>query len=147
MLQISQFRIPIHHTDDQLRKSVSKALDVRPDKLGRIKIKQRAVDARKRTEILFCYTLLVEVREEDRVLHHMGRPGRIERAPDESYRELEEVGGAVSEGASVDPSSPAAPGKAKPSVVVVGTGPCGLFCGLLLARQGYNPILLERGKA
>lgn len=29
--------------------------------------------------------------------------------------------------------------------VVVGTGPCGLFCALLLAEWGYNPIVLERG--
>ena len=30
--------------------------------------------------------------------------------------------------------------------VVVGAGPAGLFCGLLLARKGYRPILLERGQ-
>lgn len=29
--------------------------------------------------------------------------------------------------------------------VVVGSGPCGLFCALLLAEWGYKPIILERG--
>ena len=29
--------------------------------------------------------------------------------------------------------------------VVVGSGPAGLFCALLLAESGYRPILLERG--
>ncbi len=29
--------------------------------------------------------------------------------------------------------------------VIVGTGPCGLFAALLLAEQGYNPVVLERG--
>ena len=29
--------------------------------------------------------------------------------------------------------------------VVVGSGPAGLFCSLLLAEQGYAPLLLERG--
>ena len=28
----------------------------------------------------------------------------------------------------------------------MGTGPAGLFCGLMLARAGYRPILLERGE-
>ena len=29
--------------------------------------------------------------------------------------------------------------------VVVGFGPCGMFCALLLARAGFRPIVLERG--
>lgn len=29
--------------------------------------------------------------------------------------------------------------------VVVGFGPCGMFCGLLLARRGYRPLIIERG--
>ena len=30
--------------------------------------------------------------------------------------------------------------------VIIGTGPAGLFCGLMLARSGYRPVLLERGE-
>ena len=33
----------------------------------------------------------------------------------------------------------------KPTVVV-GFGPAGMFCALHLARQGFNPIVIERGK-
>ena len=29
--------------------------------------------------------------------------------------------------------------------VIVGSGPCGLFCALVLAEAGYRPIILERG--
>ncbi|MBD0308727.1 MAG: NAD(P)/FAD-dependent oxidoreductase, partial [Microcoleus sp. T1-bin1] len=30
--------------------------------------------------------------------------------------------------------------------IVIGTGPCGMFAGLMLAQMGFRPILLERGK-
>ena len=29
--------------------------------------------------------------------------------------------------------------------VIVGSGPAGLFCGYMLARQGYRPVILEQG--
>ena len=31
--------------------------------------------------------------------------------------------------------------------VVIGAGPAGLFCALMLAEHGYRPILLERGRS
>lgn len=130
MLQISQLRLPVNHDDAALTRAVARELGVKEDKIRAVKIKQRALDARKKTEILYCYTLHVEVGEEASVLARVGVSGRIELAPDEEYRGLHDL-----------PLH-----QAKPRVVIVGTGPCGLFCGLLLARQGYKPILLERGK-
>ena len=43
----------------------------------------------------------------------------------------------------VFPKSGSQPLRQRP--VVVGAGPAGLFCALMLARHGYRPILLERG--
>jgi uncharacterized protein len=131
MLQISQFRLPIDHDGDALRFGVAKLLGVSPRDIISLSIKQRAVDARKRMEVLYCYTLLVAVTNETKALATAGKPGHVEVAPDETYRGLElEIIHAP-----------------KPRVVIVGTGPCGLFCGLILARQGFKPLLLERGKA
>ena len=39
-----------------------------------------------------------------------------------------------------------APDARSPRPVVIGTGPCGLFAGLILAQMGFRPIILERGK-
>lgn len=30
--------------------------------------------------------------------------------------------------------------------VIIGTGPAGLFCGYMLAKHGYEPLILERGE-
>ena len=33
------------------------------------------------------------------------------------------------------------------TVVVVGSGPAGLFCSLILAREGFKPLVIERGSS
>ncbi len=35
----------------------------------------------------------------------------------------------------------------RPRILVVGFGPAGMFCALFLARAGYNPVVIERGKS
>lgn len=30
-------------------------------------------------------------------------------------------------------------------IAIIGSGPAGLFCGLLLARAGFKPVIYERG--
>ena len=132
MLQLSQLHLPVDHSDADLHRAAAEAMGVADQAIVSLHVKQRAVDARKRKGVQFCYTLLIEVADEAAVLEHAGKPGHVELAPDETYR------GAV----GLEPQA----ASARPKVVVVGTGPCGLFCGLLLARQGFKPLLLERGK-
>lgn len=131
MLQLSQIRLPVDHSDDALRGAAAGALRVKAEALRSLTVKQRAVDARKRGEVLFCYTLLVEVEDEAKVFTREAKTGYVEAVPDEEYKG--QGAGSREQG--------------RPRVVVVGTGPCGLFCGLILARQGFKPLLLERGKA
>jgi uncharacterized FAD-dependent dehydrogenase len=48
--------------------------------------------------------------------------------------------------AAVEDTADAASSDPKPSVVIVGAGPAGLFCALQLALNGVKPILLDRGQ-
>jgi uncharacterized FAD-dependent dehydrogenase len=131
MLQVSQLLLPLEHSEEDLQKALLPLLRVRPADLRSVTVKQRAIDAR-RGHVQLSLTLLVDAGSaEAMVLKRLGRGGRVQSAPDETYREL--------------PATPTSMGRQRP--VVVGTGPCGLFCGLLLARAGWRPILLERGKA
>ncbi len=130
MLQISQLTLPVDHADADLRPALVKRLGIADKDLHGFTIKQRAIDAR-RQHVSFSYTLLAEVGNEPRVLKSLAKDTQIIPAPDETYREC--------------PPRPDHVVSDRP--VIVGTGPCGLFAGLLLARAGRKPILLERGKA
>lgn len=131
MLQISQLRMVLDHDEEALKAAAARELRVPVHFVRSLVVKQRAVDAR-RGNVEFSYTVLVSVLEEEAVLRRMAKNARVTSAPDETYIQLDGVP------ACKDP-------KTRP--VIVGTGPCGLFAGLLLARQGWRPILLERGKA
>jgi uncharacterized FAD-dependent dehydrogenase len=130
MLQLSQLLLPVDHSDEDLRRAILRVLRVKDADLKSIDIRQRAIDARRR-HVRFSYTVWVEVTDEPRVRRRAGKGGRIVAAPNQSYRQLPDT---------MPPLPDSRP-------LVVGTGPCGLFCGLLLARAGWRPILLERGKA
>ncbi len=69
------------------------------------------------------------MRNEAALLKRFAGDRNVSLAPDMSYR-------------FVTRAPPA--GASRP--VVIGTGPCGLFAGLILAQMGFRPIILERGK-
>jgi uncharacterized FAD-dependent dehydrogenase len=130
MLQVSQLQLPVDYTEVHLRAQLVDRLGIPEADLRGFTVKQRAIDAR-RGQVCFSLTVLVEVEDESEVLRRVDEKTRVVPAPDESYRQL----------AGVPVRQPAR----RP--VVVGSGPCGLFCALLLARAGWKPILLERGKS
>ena len=121
----------LDHDEEALKAAAARELRVPLHFIRSLVIKQRAIDAR-RGNVEFSYTVLVSVLEEEAVLRRMAKNTRVTLAPDETYAQLD--GFEVKQDVKVRP-------------VIVGTGPCGLFAGLLLARQGMRPILLERGKA
>lgn len=83
-------------------------------------IRRESIDARKKDNISLVYTVDFEC---DKEL-------KLPLAPQLEYVHVEK--GPI-------------PMQRRP--VVVGFGPCGIFAALILAQQGYRPIVLERGRA
>jgi uncharacterized FAD-dependent dehydrogenase len=130
MLRIAELKLPLNHSEPELRQAVLKRLGIGEDELIDFTVFKRSYDARKRSAILLIYALDVQVKNEAQVLARMREDRQVMPSPDTGYK-------------FVTAAKPA-PGTPRP--VVVGMGPCGLFVALILAQMGLNPIVLERGK-
>lgn len=135
MLRITELRLPLDHTEPQLRAAVVARLRIEPNALRGYAIFRRGYDARKKSNIVLIYTVDCDVGgpDDDTALlkTFQGDP-HIKPSPDTRYRFLGHA-----------PADFVATGRPRP--VVVGFGPCGLFAALILAQMGLRPIVLERG--
>lgn len=129
MLRLTEIKLPLDHTEDQLRAAILERLDIADAALLRFTVYRRAVDARKRSAIFLIYTLDAEVSDELVLLEKHNKNKCLTKSPDTGYHFVAR-----------------APERLTARPVVIGTGPCGLFAGLLLAQMGLRPIILERGK-
>ncbi|MCC6208543.1 MAG: hypothetical protein IT488_10385 [Gammaproteobacteria bacterium] len=129
MLRITEIKLPLDHPAAALRAAIVKRLGVADHELISYSVARRAVDARQ-PAIAFIYTMDAEVGDEAAILQRLKDERRISRVPDMSYRFVTR-----------------APAGSVRRPVVIGTGPCGLFAGLLLAQMGFRPIVFDRGKS
>ena len=130
MLRLTEIKLPINHPESEITAAILKRLGISSDQLIRYTIARRGHDARKPGAIAFVYTLDVETTNEQALLKRLRNDKHLSRTPDTQYH-------FVAHAPSHLPSRP----------IVIGTGPCGLFAGLILAQMGFRPIILERGKA
>jgi len=127
MIRINQVKLPVEHTSDALHKKVQELLKYKGPM--DVEIVKRSLDARKKPQLFYVYVVDVSVpeKEESKLLRRCYN-NRIQKIEPVKYefpvKQYE--------------------GKVRP--VIVGMGPAGLFCGYVLAKAGFRPILLERGK-
>jgi len=128
MLRLTEIHLQIEHDKPALRETILRALGLESDQLQGYRIRRRGYDARK-GQVRFVYTLDVEVANEAALLKRFRGSRHIGPAPDETYRYPVQ-----------------APTDMRGRPIVIGAGPCGLFAALSLARMGFRPLLLERGR-
>lgn len=126
MLRLNQLKLPVGHTPEQLRKKIIRLLGIKDSALKEFSIRKRSLDARKKPDIYYVYTVDAAVEKEGHVLKQS--KGRAQKVFPKQYR-------IPSHGTEKMNGGP----------VVAGSGPAGLFCALLLAKEGYKPVVIERG--
>ena len=68
MIRITQVKLPLDHTYEDLKIRTAKLLRISDQQIGAVHIVKQSVDARKREEICYSYVLDVECQREEAVL-------------------------------------------------------------------------------
>ena len=130
MLRISEVKLPLDHAEDALEAAVLDKLQISGDELKNFSIFKRSYDARRKSAITLVYIVDVETTKNEKLLEKFKGDPHISKTPDTTYKIVSH-----------------APKNLKIRPIVIGTGPCGLFAGLMLAKMGFRPVILERGKS
>ena len=132
---VENLRLAVGEPEEALLKVITNRLGIDTDVVKDLEIRRRALDARKRHEIHWLFN--VSLRIEDAAIRDRLLGKKLARIPQwrpKDAADLQILGGV--------------PHGEKPLIhppVIIGSGPGGLFAAWLLAREGYRPIVLERG--
>lgn len=133
MIRISQLKLKVGHTREELfEEIIHQAHGKRPVSW---QIVRKSVDARKKPQLFYVYTIDAEFENEKKLLS--AKKSKWTRSTVVKYRfpynKKDGSGASSTEVSAID----------RP--VIVGMGPAGLFAALVLARAGFSPIVFERG--
>lgn len=128
MIRIQQLKLNPGHTKEELLQKVCKLLRCRQEFIKDYNIVKQSIDARKKNDLKFIYTIDVTIDKEMEVFKKVNDKN-IRLADIKNY---------------IFPRTGTKKLKKRP--IIIGSGPAGLFCGLLLAQNGFEPIILERGE-
>lgn len=86
MIRLSQVKVPLQHRDDDIRKKCAKLLRIAPADIEAMRIVKKSIDARKKQEISYVYTVDVKVKQNETkvIAHTKGQSATI--AVDHPYR-------------------------------------------------------------
>lgn len=126
MIRIRDLILPPDHEKNDLLYHAAQALRVKPSDIKTLSVFRRSLDARKKPDLRWVYTVDVTLHSGEGALLRRIRSNKITRETPYVYR--------IQKKQSAD----------RP--VIVGFGPAGMFAALVLAEAGLRPIVLERGE-
>lgn len=132
MIKVDQLKINVSDEDNHIEKSIAKKLKVQRTDIRGIEILKRSIDARKKPELFYVYSVAVTLDKalEQKVLKKALKDNNINPYKPKVYQ-LSDAGNIT-----VNKTRP----------IVIGAGPAGLFAAYIFALYNMNPIVFERGK-
>lgn len=140
LIRVEQLSLTLDQGESLLKNKVAKILGIKPERIQNITIAKRAIDSRKKRQMIyFIYSVDVEIENAAAYLEKLEHPPKHLEKLIKHHR--------VRRQEYYTYSIPViSKEKIKHRPVIVGMGPSGLFCALLLAKAGCNPLIIERGK-
>lgn len=137
MIRINQIKVTPEISLDEkglereLRGKIRKLLRLKPDMAFTYRIVKKSVDSRRKPDIFIVYSVDVKMEDglEGKILKQV-HDNNIMLSNTAEYRIPENIRR-----------------RDRPSPVIVGFGPAGMFCALMLSRAGYRPVVIEQGEA
>lgn len=130
MIRINQLKLPVDHGKQDLLKKAAKLLKIPQERIRKLTIRRQSIDARKKGELLYIYAVDVQIDGSEASVAKRAKSPNILTVQEKKYR---------------FPGPEAGAERLSDRPVIIGFGPAGLFCGLMLARAGFRPVILERG--
>lgn len=123
MIRISGIKLKIDHSKKDILKEINKR--VYNKNILDYKISNKSIDARNKSDIKYVYSVDIEFEDEDKYVN------------DNDIKKIEKYVYNIENLSNRKFKRP----------VVIGSGPAGIFAGLILAKAGLKPIIIERGTA
>ncbi len=129
VVRVRQVKVNIERNDkEHIIKAITKKIKVVKEDIIDYKIIKKSIDARDKNNIFYVYELDVLCDREDKILKE-NKNKDIFKTPKETYH------------FSISGTIPL-----KEKIIIIGSGPSGLFAAYMLASAGYKPLVLERGE-
>ncbi len=112
---------------ENLIEKCSKKLKISSKEIKDIFIIKKSIDARKKPDIFYSYEVNVLLEAENKIVSKLNSNDIF--IVNEKKYEFNITGNTL----------------LTKRPIIVGSGPAGLFCAYMLAQNGYNPIIIERG--
>lgn len=129
VIRVRQVKISVLKDNrENILKKIALKLKINASSIIDYRIIKKSIDARDKNNIFYVYEFDVAVDKEREILNKNNSKDKF-LAPNEEYKFS--VNGVR---------------KVEDRIVIVGSGPSGLFCAYMLAEAGFKPLIIEQGE-